>query len=286
MGVLVAALLPLKSMKTQTLDGAEMLEIAGDENSMSGLRGCSNERIDHVGLVATSDLCSQTSYSRSNCQGRHEGEKASDLSKLGGAEMRGREKLILRDDRDACSDAPCFDIKKKLPCGGIPTEVIDKNIGVNKVSHDLRWVAERAQRRRIRRVYVVPRGNPLPSSPAVARTTLGIMRPSRRGAATLGEVSFNASNLSSTASTSSIQMPGRRGLIIAEEVYHAVGGISSQTAKSANAVGARPNRWARGPNGSRRTRRNLVGVLVAPSAEKILLDPKTDENGPEQNYKR
>lgn len=145
--------------------------------------------------------------------------------------MRGREKFILRDDRDAGSDAPCFDIKKKPLCGGIPTEVIDKNIGVNKVSHDLRWVAERAQRRRIRRVYVVPRGNPLPNSPAVARTTLGITRPSRRGATTLGEVNFNASNLSSTASTSSSQTPGRKGLIIAEGVYHAVGGIANQMAK-------------------------------------------------------
>lgn len=200
-----------------------MLEIASDENSVSGLCGCSNERIDHVGLVAAPDLCSQTSYSRGNCQGRHEREKASDLSKLGGTEMRGRKKLVLRDDRDACSDAPCFDIKKKPPCRRIPTEVIDKDVGVNKVSHDLRWVAERAQRRRIRRVYVVPRGNPLPSSPAVARTMLGITRPSRRGATTLGEVSFNASSFSSTASTSSSQMPGRRGLIIAEGVYHTVG---------------------------------------------------------------
>lgn len=154
-------------MQTQTLDGAERLEITGDENSMSGLRGCSNERIDHVGLVATPDLCSQTSYSRGNCQGRHEREKAADLSK--------------------------------------------------KVSHDLRRVAERAQRRRICRVYVVPRGNPLPSSPAVARTTLDVMRPSRHGAAALGEASFNASNLSSTASTSSSQIPGRKGLIIAKK---------------------------------------------------------------------
>lgn len=43
-------------MKVQTLDGAEVLEIASDENSVSGLRGCSNERIDHVGLIATPDL--------------------------------------------------------------------------------------------------------------------------------------------------------------------------------------------------------------------------------------
>lgn len=141
--------------------------------------------------------------------------------------MRSREKLILRDDRDACSDAPCFDIKQKPFRSGIPTKVIDKNIRVNQVGHDLRRSEERAQRRRSRRVYTAPRGNLLPSKPAVARTTLGVARPFIDGVMALGEVSFNASNLSSTASTSSSQTPGRRGLIMAEEVYHVVGRIAN-----------------------------------------------------------